>query len=950
MSRIYEPKGAQTRLRGPQTSVGFQPVQAVDTSRRTMEAGQRRIEESTRVRKIGEESALDARRLQETQYLDARRVSESGALAGQRFQVEDFARVSSQFLENQATNVKSLTQFSDTLSKFLFTQAEVHNENEMKLGMAEVLNGNLTINQDARADFYSKVEGLASAATGEAAVSDAVATQVSPAVAEEHRASSPSLKGWRAYGNAVGRAKKTASMTQNLLTSFMESGEATVPVIGVDGSTRMIAPRDAKTPPELMAALAVGEQMLIRSAELHTINPIIIAEHLAPQVMAVREAIVSNRTASARKEAQGESIEKVHELIGQEVSLLVPGDPALMQTFWQETTRELQINGRMSRGEANETVVKSFVEHVVAIGRADLLEELANTPLIADQPNGPRVGDRYRPLFETAARGIESHEDSLRAKAEKAQDDAVDDLLAAHTIALTTSGATPDAIASSHASTTDALSQLAAQGSNRAANALSTLLQQGENYNPLLAADLARDIASGQMPSPASIDELVRLGRINASEANDLKGRLPSSAAVEKAKGLRPEIQRLVRGVFANTLAEQGITSTDAGSATALLEGQMTDELEELTQTFASQNPDASPAEVREFIRTRADALSKQKRFIPEIKDGRVVPKAALEQSSRVNKFLNPVTGTQTRDFIRADPAQVRTSRPVTRTDYLINSQELAQNQQAFMQGGGPTPRVRALMGATGKDWGTFLRDQSTAYGIPFTSMSQSQAAKAATERRRLAPAASAVLTNPNATPQQRVRAWNDITAARQRQQVRYQANEGAALGKVPGTEGLLSLIRSGEGSWTSVNKGVAGDTPGGMPNIISMPIGQVEGMQSNRQLFAVGAYQFTPGVLARARREAGLPTTAPFNKENQNRMAMALLTGSKRPALASYLRGESDNITAAHNDIASEWAALQGPNGRGKYDNDKAGNRASVPAAQVSQLLMEARRAISGK
>jgi hypothetical protein len=384
------------------------------------------------------------------------------------------------------------------------------------------------------------------------------------------------------------------------------------------------------------------------------------------------------------------------------------------------------------------------------------------------------------PCFESAARGIESHEDSLRAKAEKAQDDAVDDLLAAHTIALTTSGATPDAIASSHASTTDALSQLAAQGSNRAANALSTLLQQGENYNPLLAADLARDIASGQMPSPASIDELVRLGRIKASEANDLKGRLPSSAAVEKAKGLRPEIQRLVRGVFANTLAEQGITSTDAGSATALLEGQMTDELEELTQTFASQNPDASPAEVREFIRTRADALSKQKRFIPEIKDGRVVPKAALEQSSRVNKFLNPVTGTQTRDFIRADPAQVRTSRPVTRTDYLINSQELAQNQQAFMQGGGPTPRVRALMGATGKDWGTFLRDQSTAYGIPFTSMSQSQAAKAATERRRLAPAASAVLTNPNATPQQRVRAWNDITAARQRS---AQREAGKVLG-----------------------------------------------------------------------------------------------------------------------------------------------------------------------
>jgi murein DD-endopeptidase MepM/ murein hydrolase activator NlpD len=83
-------------------------------------------------------------------------------------------------------------------------------------------------------------------------------------------------------------------------------------------------------------------------------------------------------------------------------------------------------------------------------------------------------------------------------------------------------------------------------------------------------------------------------------------------------------------------------------------------------------------------------------------------------------------------------------------------------------------------MGATGKDWGTFLRDQSTAYGIPFTQMSQSQAAKAATERRRLAPAASAVLTNPNATTQQRVRAWNDITSARQRS---AQREAGKVLG-----------------------------------------------------------------------------------------------------------------------------------------------------------------------
>jgi hypothetical protein len=67
---------------------------------------------------------------------------------------------------------------------------------------------------------------------------------------------------------------------------------------------------------------------------------------------------------------------------------------------------------------------------------------------------------------------------------------------------------------------------------------------------------------------------------------------------------------------------------------------------------------------------------------------------------------------------------------------------------------------------------------------------------------------------------------------------------------------------------------------------------------------------------------------------------------GSKRPALASYIRGQNNNLRAAHEDIALEWAALQGPNGRGMYDNDKAGNMASIPAARVRAALQEARRA----
>lgn len=155
----------------------------------------------------------------------------------------------------------------------------------------------------------------------------------------------------------------------------------------------------------------------------------------------------------------------------------------------------------------------------------------------------------------------------------------------------------------------------------------------------------------------------------------------------------------------------------------------------------------------------------------------------------------------------------------------------------------------------------------------------------------------------------------------------------------------LLAMIRSGEGGWNSVNRGVAGDTPGGIGALTSRSIGSLEQLQSRGQVFAVGAYQFTPGVLARARRESGLSPSAPFTPENQNRLAMALITGSKRPALAAYITGKSSSLDAAHWDIAREWAALQAPNGRGVYDGDKGGNRASVSASKVRALLQQARR-----
>jgi hypothetical protein len=159
---------------------------------------------------------------------------------------------------------------------------------------------------------------------------------------------------------------------------------------------------------------------------------------------------------------------------------------------------------------------------------------------------------------------------------------------------------------------------------------------------------------------------------------------------------------------------------------------------------------------------------------------------------------------------------------------------------------------------------------------------------------------------------------------------------------------GLAATVSAGEGGWNSVNYGTTGSAS--RMALTRMTIGQVEDMQARGKVFAVGAYQFTPGVLARARRDAGLSPNDLMSPENQTKLFWGLAMGGKRPALARYLRGESNDLNAAHQELSMEWAGVAGPSGRGYYDGDSAGNRASVGAARVRQALIAARKQLSGR
>lgn len=162
----------------------------------------------------------------------------------------------------------------------------------------------------------------------------------------------------------------------------------------------------------------------------------------------------------------------------------------------------------------------------------------------------------------------------------------------------------------------------------------------------------------------------------------------------------------------------------------------------------------------------------------------------------------------------------------------------------------------------------------------------------------------------------------------------------------------LANLISKGEGDWNAVNRGWAGDTPGGIRRLTGKTfdqytVGQVMDMQ-RRWLYAVGRYQFIPRTLKFAVVKSDVTRTDMFTPETQNKLFAALLD-HKRPEIGRYLRGHHDSLNAALIGLAKEWASVEyfGWNGSGYY-NHVGGNRAHISWKEAADVLKEVRESVT--
>ena len=152
----------------------------------------------------------------------------------------------------------------------------------------------------------------------------------------------------------------------------------------------------------------------------------------------------------------------------------------------------------------------------------------------------------------------------------------------------------------------------------------------------------------------------------------------------------------------------------------------------------------------------------------------------------------------------------------------------------------------------------------------------------------------------------------------------------------------LMDLISRGEGDYNAVNRGHAGDTPGGIQRLKGQTFENFtvrEVIQMQRwQIYAVGRYQFIPSTLRFAVKHSSVDELDMFTPEVQDRL-MAALIFYKRPAVGAFIRGDHELIGWALNELAKEWASIEYRNGRGFYDHI-GGNRAKITRAEVSSVL----------
>ena len=448
----------------------------------------------------------------------------TGSQTGVSFQPGTAFDPSRQMLQQSERDLGAFAQFSDTLTKFITDKAKEKNEQELQLGIADIVNGDMTPSADAYAKYQQDVAILKTGAEEDTRIGNTLSEQGSLEVGQQFKANSKAVSGWRAYGRAVGAAKMVASNAQGFMAAWMTKKD---PILQTrDG--RLISPAEAASSPnpeDIQAALAMGQQELIRQSGIQGINPMIIAEHLAPTLQAVRGQMFSNTLTAAVAKQKRTAISDGQ---GEVRDAFSNPDLTTDEMFdgFQTSVSNFVVNGDMSRGEASDLATKEIlatIKTMPPVQAREMLYRLSGVRKIANDPNSITLGLAYGSDFDETLAAIDGKEEAYNRKIEEQESKAIETAVTLLEAARLDPNTDPAQLKEQTTIVMDMLSQAAKQGNKEALSLQAKLLAEPPNVEYRLYHQYREGIRQGQRPSDTQIDNDVAAGRLTTEMGRELK-------------------------------------------------------------------------------------------------------------------------------------------------------------------------------------------------------------------------------------------------------------------------------------------------------------------------------------------------------------------------------------------------------------------------------------------
>lgn len=859
---------------------------------------------------------------------------------------------SRQMLQQSETDLSAFAKFSETLNSFLKAKGEERIKVEKARGFSKFLDGKVAASPETINKLQVNKAVVEAGATTDLAVANAAKNDpTKTGVAATIVAGSPALRGWEAIGYAEAQVQAAPADLENYLSSNRRS---TVPIQLEDG--RMLAPIAATGTDISLVIKALREQWFTQSG-INNINPVLIQANGGYNIAMAERQVMSNwqkeDDAKALKNVQYD--QKNHWINGLR-GIYETDSPEYAKDFWSRGTNNLKI-ALDSGADVNAFQLESIGNELEILAAS---KDVGKMERLLERSGGQQIEGlkmTFRQRNEAEYRKFDLLVDKAREgrmteinDSEKVPLDAANNQFQS----LRQTG-TPAQVKEARTK----LNTLLLNSQSPYARELYEKLESQDGsirlYETIDQQIKAGNKGPGGRPLWTQTDitklGLAGAGGLEADQVKTLNALLPEVKDIAtQYKFIEQNVLKLAIGQITGKLTKVGLMyGADKGyqkRLEAAIEANQRVSFDALLKRYGDNIPSEDQFRRDLLTEIMKRTLAKTEEFYIDPSSGNMPNLEAGTKGLPTGKPPKPepiLTDTEINRLTTKAGVLPTQSPKVQRVD--ANYYDFLQ--KVVTEGGNLPTDILGTIQMTGLSPEAWMKAQGT-YHTPFVPNPDKEAAY----RRNYAidPAAANVLRNPRSTTKQLQSALKRIRDGASPATTQPSPTNDAFSG-AGNFGGLPKLISSGEGGFNSVNLGTT--YSGKQINLTSMNIGEVEQLQKQGKLFAVGFAQWAipdgkNSHLTIARAAANLPPTAKMTPENQLKMFWSyVLKTNKQPVLRDYLLGKNNDLNGAQNALAGEWAAVKNTSGVGYYDDPKTGNKATIDQAATRRSLLNARREI---